>query len=282
MLLQDPIKKREVLLHLIPFMLVVMLFSRYYVLPLELRDQLQTKDLHATYLIVEPKIVGYFLGLNIFMYGLFTYAYFREHSNMHSYLKNWIKAICISFLFFSLAWASYFTLSYFNIIIREYEYALSFTMIVFVILTTFFGYIHPEIFNGRSLKEVILIKKYEKSGLTESLALDYKEKLITYIKNEKPYINNTLCLSDLSEAIGVTKHHMSQIINAHFNMGFYDFINKLRVEQAVSILVDSSSDMNITETAYYCGFNNKVSFYKAFKKFTGTIPTVYLKRSIVN
>lgn len=42
---------------------------------------------------------------------------------------------------------------------------------------------------------------------------------------------------------------MSQIINEQFNMGFYDFINKQRIEEAVKILEDPSVQLNITVTA---------------------------------
>lgn len=282
MLTKKEIKNKEILLHLIPMFLVVVLFFRYYFLPLEYRDILDSKGQLKTYLPVDPKIMAYLLSIVLLMYGLFTYSYFKEHSVPNKSIKNWIKAICFCFLFFSISWASYYLLSYLNLIIKEYDVALTFAMILFVILTTFFGYIHPEIFNGMTIKEALLISKYEKSGLSKSLSYDYKEKLLNYVNTEKPFINNNLTLNDLSEAMRISKHHMSQIINEHFNMGFYDFINKQRIEEAVKILEDPSVQLNITETAYHCGFNNKVSFYKAFKKFTGTVPTDYLNRSIAH
>ena len=282
MLTKKEMKNKEILLHLIPMFVVVLFFFRYYIMPLEQRDLLISQDMLKSYLPVDSNIIAYLLSLVLLMYGLFTYSYFREQTVSNKSLKNWIKAICFCFLFFSVSWASYYILSYLNLIIKEYDIALTFAMILFVILTTFFGYIHPEIFNGMTIKEAFLISKYEKSGLSKSLSHDYKEKLLNYIKSEKPFINNSLTLNDLSEAMKISKHHMSQIINEHFNMGFYDFINKQRIEEAVKILEDPSLQLNITETAYHCGFNNKVSFYKAFKKFTGTLPTDYLNKSIAH
>lgn len=280
MLLKRAINKREVLLHLIPFLLVSTLFIRYFLLPLDQRELLIEQGRIGAYLPIEPNIVAYLLSIVLVMYGLFTYAYFREHSISNKHLKNWIKVICLCFLFFSLSWIPFYLLSYLDIIIKEYNIIITFTMILFVVLTTFFGYLYPEIFNGRTLKEVLLNKKYENSGLSKSLSLVYKEKLMNYIEAEKPFINNDLQLSDLAEAMSVSKHHMSQIINEHFKIGFYDFINKQRVEEAIKILEDPLIQLNITETAYHCGFNNKVSFYKAFRKFTGRIPTEYLKKRL--
>jgi len=282
MLLKRSIEWKEVLLHLIPTFVVFVLFTRYYLLPLEHRDLLNSQNMLNSYFPIEPSIIAYLLSLVLLMYGLFTYAYFKEHSVSNKHVNNWIRVICICFLFFSVSWASYYVLSYLNIIIKEYDIALTFAMILFVILTTFFGYMHPEIFNGRTLSEVLLIRKYEKSGLSKSLSIDYKQKLLNYMEADQPFINNDITLSDLSHAVGVSKHHMSQIINEHFQMGFYDFINKQRVEEAVKILENPRIELNITETAYQCGFNNKVSFYKAFKKFTGTVPTDYLNRSITH
>ena len=281
MLLKKPIIWKDVIVHSIPVIIVVMLLFQYFLLPLENRDVLHSKNMLVSFFPIEPTIIAYLLSVMLLMYGIFTYAYFREHPVPNNNVRNWIRLICICFIFFSVSWASYYILSYLNIIIKEYDIALTFAMILFIVLTTIFGYIHPEIFNGKSISEVFLNRKYEKSGLSKSLSTDYKQKLLNYINEEKPYINNELSLSALSEAIGVSKHHMSQIINEHFNMGFYDFINKQRVEEAVKILVDPRLQLNITETAYQCGFNNKVSFYKAFKKFTGTVPTDFLKRNTV-
>ncbi|WP_414459302.1 helix-turn-helix domain-containing protein [Flagellimonas lutimaris] len=39
-----------------------------------------------------------------------------------------------------------------------------------------------------------------------------------------------------------------------------------------------NSSLSISEIAYQCGFNNRVSFYKAFKKITHITPKEFIKR----
>jgi AraC-like DNA-binding protein len=62
-------------------------------------------------------------------------------------------------------------------------------------------------------------------------------------------------------------------------MSFYDYINQYRIEEAKNKLSSSISNnlsYSISDIAYQCGFNNRVSFYKAFKKITRTTPTEFI------
>ncbi|MCB0372566.1 MAG: AraC family transcriptional regulator, partial [Muricauda sp.] len=72
----------------------------------------------------------------------------------------------------------------------------------------------------------------------------------------------------------IGRNNASQVINEHFNLSFFDFINKYRVEEAERLL-ESNQLMTITDIAFEAGFNNRVSFYKAFKKVHDITPTEY-------
>ena len=75
-----------------------------------------------------------------------------------------------------------------------------------------------------------------------------------------------------------TRHNISQVINEHFGVSFFHFVNKYRIEEALRILsTDTSSNLNIIDVAYDVGFNNKVTFNKAFKIETSLTPTNYIK-----
>lgn len=127
--------------------------------------------------------------------------------------------------------------------------------------------------------------KYEKTGLSETFSLELKQKLEERMVTNKPYLNHELRLDDIADLLDVSRHHASQVINAHFNMGFYDYINAYRIEEAKNKLCSSSletSSQSISDIVYLCGFNNRVSFYKAFKKFTHTTPTEFLDKMIMN
>ena len=88
---------------------------------------------------------------------------------------------------------------------------------------------------------------------------------------------NDINLNYLSESLGTSRHNTSQIINEHFNLNFFELINKYRINEASEILkMDTNNNLNIIEVAYEVGFNNKVTFNKSFKKHLATTPSRYI------
>lgn len=123
--------------------------------------------------------------------------------------------------------------------------------------------------------------KYEKTGLSEAFSLELKRKLENHMNTQKLYLNHELRLDDIAELLDVSRHHASQVINENFNMNFYDYVNSYRIREAKMKLCDGfdNSAQSISDVAYQCGFNNRVSFYKAFKKITNTTPTEFIAKA---
>ncbi len=121
------------------------------------------------------------------------------------------------------------------------------------------------------------LNKYKKSRLTSSFSNDLKEKLISLLEEEKIYRQNNISLEILSQRMDTTKHNASQVINEHFDLNFFELINKYRIEEALDILQkDTFNNLNIIDVAYEVGFNNKVTFNKSFKKIISLTPSQYL------
>ena len=118
--------------------------------------------------------------------------------------------------------------------------------------------------------------KYEKSGLTESLSNELKTQLIQLFDEEKIYKVSNINLEILAKNLNTTRHNASQVINEHFNMSFHELINTYRIHEAKQILNnDDNRNFNIIDIAYEVGYNNKVTFNKAFKKETNLTPSEY-------
>jgi AraC-like DNA-binding protein len=82
----------------------------------------------------------------------------------------------------------------------------------------------------------------------------------------------------LSEQLGATRHNTSQVIDEHFNMNFFELINKFRIGEAKEMLRDDNyKNLSIIQVAYEVGFNNKVTFNKSFKKYLEQTPSQYIK-----
>jgi YesN/AraC family two-component response regulator len=79
----------------------------------------------------------------------------------------------------------------------------------------------------------------------------------------------------VAEKLDTTRHNTSQLINEHFNMSFREFVNSHRIQEAKELL-EEKTELNIIDVAYEVGYNNKVSFNKAFKKDTQLTPSEYL------
>lgn len=103
-----------------------------------------------------------------------------------------------------------------------------------------------------------------------------REKLQEYMQSRHPYLEEDIKISDLAEALGVPTHHLSELINTAFQSNFFDFINTYRIEAAKKILEDpDKADWKILAIAYETGYNNKATFNRVFKKYTGYTPSAY-------
>lgn len=92
------------------------------------------------------------------------------------------------------------------------------------------------------------------------------------------YLNQDLKIKDISNAINIPAHHISQVLNERMEMSFHDLINLLRIEHAkVLILSGATEQYSIQAIGEESGYKNKSSFYRAFKKNTGTTPSKYKK-----
>ncbi|MCP4216259.1 MAG: helix-turn-helix domain-containing protein [bacterium] len=122
-------------------------------------------------------------------------------------------------------------------------------------------------------------QKYQASSLVTPKARMYSRKLVQLMEQEKPYLDAELTSAGLAETVGISRKHLSQVINQQFNMNFKNFLNKYRVEEAKKKLVDpAEQDFVLLKIALDVGFNSKSVFNEAFKKFTGMTPSQYRKK----
>ena len=123
-------------------------------------------------------------------------------------------------------------------------------------------------------------QKYERSGLTQEKAKRYLQNLLDLMNEEKPFINSSLSLHELSEKLSISAHNLSEIINTHLKQNFFDFVNHHRVEEVKKGLIDPEKQhYTLLAIAIDAGFNSKSSFNTIFKKHTNMTPSQY-KRSV--
>lgn len=106
----------------------------------------------------------------------------------------------------------------------------------------------------------------------------HSERLEQLLMNERPYLESSLTLTELSRMLGVNTTVLSYVINQSQGCNFNDLINRYRVEAVKAELSKGSNDQLLT-IALDSGFNSKATFNRAFKKFTGLSPSEYQERS---
>lgn len=128
----------------------------------------------------------------------------------------------------------------------------------------------------RPAESPLELRKYTKSGLDEQRLLEYKNRLEDVMRSQKPFLQPGLTLPRLAGAVDCSVNHLSQVINSGFNMSFFEYLNKYRVECATELMTDADRQCPaILDIAYTVGFNSISAFYSAFKKHVGQTPARY-------
>lgn len=117
-------------------------------------------------------------------------------------------------------------------------------------------------------------KKISDHLLNPDLAREIDEAM----RGTKSYMEPDITLEHLAEELSITARDLSMIINRHFGVNFYEFVNRYRIEEAKAMLASPKhSDTTITDIYLAVGFNSKSVFNTFFKKLVGTTPSQYRK-----
>ncbi len=242
------------------------------------------KPEHFFYLIFPPKI------LSLAVYGYFIRRVHLKGTReklIHKDIIHWEKNL---FTFHVVYLAAYFIygISISGVLGTAPPVIFHIPVIAMALMVLYvvhMAFVQPKVFSysAYTSETILNVFKYRNSGLTATLSDELRQSLLYLLNEEKIYKDNSLNLAKLSERLGTTRHNASQIINEHFNMNFFELINKFRIQEAMKILeTDIHSNLNIIDVAYEVGYNNKVTFNKAFKKETSQTPSEYIESQKVS
>jgi YesN/AraC family two-component response regulator len=100
---------------------------------------------------------------------------------------------------------------------------------------------------------------------------------------KKLHLIPELTLANVAEELKVHPNTLSQVINRIEKRSFFDYINKLRVEEFLEkVAIPDNQKFTLLSLAYESGFNSKTSFNRNFKNIVGKSPSEYLKEINVN
>ena len=105
---------------------------------------------------------------------------------------------------------------------------------------------------------------------------EMKEKILKIIVMEKKYKDKDYSAKKLAEDLGTNTRYISAVVNVRFHMNYTSFVNKFRIEEAMTILVDRRyQSLRMEEVSDMVGFANRQSFYASFYKLMQMTPREY-------
>jgi AraC-like DNA-binding protein/Tfp pilus assembly protein PilF len=122
------------------------------------------------------------------------------------------------------------------------------------------------------------VPRYAASALTEVQKEEIKRMIAEVLEAEKFFLKSNFTIDELSDHLNISRTYISQVINEKFNLNFNAFINEYRVKEVIRMFTNAeNNNLTIEAIAQSVGFGSKSSFNSAFKKYTGTTPSVFLK-----
>jgi len=115
-------------------------------------------------------------------------------------------------------------------------------------------------------------------ALPEEVVQSILKDLDTF-ENKLHFLKNGITLTSLAKNIKTNTGYLSEIINNHKGKNFTTYLNDLRIDYALDQLVKDKKfrSYKLPVIAEEIGYNNVQAFSIAFKKKTGTTPSIYIK-----
>jgi len=182
---------------------------------------------------------------------------------------RWIRVLVICFV-------SFVIFSFISLFLADFTEQLRWTGLVesaisAIIITAFgwqgylLGIFYPRNVSRTKLSHVDLEKREVLFRQLEEL-----------MREEKPFLNPTLGVDDLSEYLGVNKKYVSNAVNYAFGESVPSYINHHRLSLFKEKIVDQKQyHLTIEAIALSCGFNSKSSFNRIFKAKEGITPSEF-------
>ena len=114
-----------------------------------------------------------------------------------------------------------------------------------------------------------------KNDLSDEEQRRYSYSFVTYVKHY--YRKPDLKISEIAQSFGLNKSYFSQVIKQEMGMTPNDYLRFFRMQESCNLL--QRSNKSVKEIAYLVGYENPLTFSRAFKNYHGVSPLEYRKKA---
>ncbi len=271
-------KLRKVhLLHFIPFLIFFLMNIPFYLQPAQSKIDtvMAFMEFVPTYNTFQFYLYfAFFLNIGAYIVAtVVTLNRYRKHVKNNK-LVNWYRwvlilygiTLIIGFVYFVIRPIGIIEIPFFNTISM-----LTMTFLVQSIAYSFF--MQANVFNARN---TISMESLEQMASDES-------RIRKLLEEEKVFLDDSLTLVAFAAKLDLSKKYVSDLFNQRLGNSFKDVINQYRVKEAQEIMQNETDNhTQLIAIGHESGFNNKVSFYRAFKRYTGKSPSEYFQSLATN
>ena len=109
----------------------------------------------------------------------------------------------------------------------------------------------------------------------EILSPPDKNSIVYAIEFVKANYEKKLSAEEMAKMICMSKKEFLLRFKTFSGRSFHDFLNKTRIEKAIEMYRKSEEKISFAELSWLCGFDNYITFYRNFVKYTGVSPTEF-------
>lgn len=271
------------LFHFIPLMAYITFIGLvFYSKPQDIRLEMINSEsfvYSASYVYMEflSKLIRVFYAIACFtLISRYSSRLQDTNSNMEKVHLSWLRALVIGFLLVMVSEAILVAAKIINIYTN-----FSFSLFVNIGLTGYyitFALVNLLVFTAvryfgafEQVNEIKITKKVRDERFFQpELALSVDNA----IRGGQIYMDPDITLDKLAKSLKILPRDLSSLINRHFGINFYEFINRYRIEEAKRMLTSEEyKATTITDIYLKVGFNSKSVFYTFFKKLEGMTPS---------
>lgn len=277
----------SIFIHFLPIplgILMELVFPNTVLYALDYADQPPPIDAFDRLYILEILLIVVTIGYVLFSFKkvlMFDRRALNLFSNLESANLVWLRNLLGIFSTLLLIHLIDTSFDYFQMDLQWSEHIMTLGFPVLIYVISYKALTQPEIFKELRHIQKSEVKTYRNSSLKDSTAKDHINRLLSFMEEEKPYLDSNLTIEDLANSLRISRHHLTEVINKHLNKNFYEFVNGFRLKEVKRLLIDpSKKHITIVGIAFEAGFSSKTTFNTLFRKETGLTPSAFRKTVI--